>query len=129
MTTSRKVSSNRLNALKSTGPRTNAGKAASRLNALSHGLSADVRADPAYSDQVKGLREALLHVTHGDLNLAERLASAEVDLLRIRRLRTKAMSVGQHDGGLEKRSGISHEILDRYERRAFSRRARVRTHY
>ena len=40
MATQRQIDANRENALKSTGPRTEAGKAASSANALSHGLTA-----------------------------------------------------------------------------------------
>ncbi len=39
MTTPRQIEANRLNAAKSTGPKTDAGKARSRANALSHGLA------------------------------------------------------------------------------------------
>jgi len=41
MTSYRQIEANRLNALKSTGPRTEAGKQQSRRNALRHGLTAE----------------------------------------------------------------------------------------
>ena len=41
MTSYRQIEANRRNALKSTGPRTDAGKLASRCNAVRHGLSAE----------------------------------------------------------------------------------------
>jgi len=41
MTSYRQIEANRRNALKSTGPRTDAGKQASRCNAVRHGLSAE----------------------------------------------------------------------------------------
>ena len=41
MTSYRQVEANRRNALKSTGPRTEAGKQVSRRNALRHGLTAE----------------------------------------------------------------------------------------
>jgi hypothetical protein len=40
MATAAQINANRLNALRSSGPRTEAGKAVSRFNALSHGLEA-----------------------------------------------------------------------------------------
>lgn len=41
MTSLRQLEANRLNALRSTGPRTEAGKSRSRLNAVRHGLTAE----------------------------------------------------------------------------------------
>jgi hypothetical protein len=41
MATPAQIAANRANAQKSTGPRTAEGKAASRLNALKHGLDAE----------------------------------------------------------------------------------------
>src|SRR5262249_4812571 len=41
MTSYRQIEANRRNALKSTGPKTEAGKQASRLNAVRHGLTAE----------------------------------------------------------------------------------------
>jgi hypothetical protein len=43
MTSYRQIEANRRNALKSTGPRTEAGKQASRCNAVRHGLTAERR--------------------------------------------------------------------------------------
>jgi hypothetical protein len=41
MTSIKQIAANRLNALKSTGPRTDEGKQRSRQNALCHGLTAE----------------------------------------------------------------------------------------
>jgi hypothetical protein len=41
LATERQIAANRLNAQRSTGPRTEAGKANSRRNALKHGLTAE----------------------------------------------------------------------------------------
>ena len=41
MTSYRQIEANQRNALKSTGPRTEAGKQASRCNAVRHGLTAE----------------------------------------------------------------------------------------
>jgi hypothetical protein len=47
----RKDDANRANARRSTGPRTAAGKARASRNAVRHGLSVSVLADPALSDR------------------------------------------------------------------------------
>ncbi len=60
MTTSKKIASNRANARKSTGPKTQAGKQVSRRNSLIHGLTAEVllldHEDPA---EFEALRDAI----------------------------------------------------------------------
>jgi hypothetical protein len=56
MATERQIQANRLNALKSTGPRTLEGKAISRANAVKHGLAADV----LVSDSIKDALDARL---------------------------------------------------------------------
>lgn len=61
MATEKQIAANQLNALKSTGPRTEEGKDASRQNALTHGLTARktiVLADESEADFL-ALREAL----------------------------------------------------------------------
>lgn len=61
MASSKKIAANRANAQKSTGPKTQAGKEASRRNSLVHGLTAQVllldHEDPA---EFEALRDALL---------------------------------------------------------------------
>jgi len=53
MTTTRQIEANRANARKSTGPRTERGKARASHNALRHGLSIPVLADAGWSKQVE----------------------------------------------------------------------------
>jgi hypothetical protein len=50
MATERQIQANRLNALKSTGPRTLEGKAISRANAVKHGLAADILVSDSLQD-------------------------------------------------------------------------------
>ena len=58
MATKKQIAANRRNALKSTGPRTEKGKAAVRLNALRHGLRTQPGMLPAESlnelNQIRG---------------------------------------------------------------------------
>jgi hypothetical protein len=59
MPSARKIAANRINAKKSTGPRSKAGRQASRRNALRHGLAIDIRTDPAYHDDIEQLAKIM----------------------------------------------------------------------
>ena len=86
------LAANRANAARSTGPRTRAGKAAVARNALRHGLSLPVLADPALTAEVAALAtriagegaSAARHVA------AVRIAEAQVDVRRVRRVRDQS---------------------------------------
>jgi len=88
MATERQIAANRSNSLRSTGPRTRQGKAASRFNAVKHGLLADAALlpdeDPA---DVRALRDAIHEQLEpqGELEtmLADRVTSC---LWRLRRV-------------------------------------------
>ena len=88
MTTEAQNRANRLDALKSTGPRTGAGKAASSQNALRHGLTAQqvvlAIEDPAQFDALRGdLHEEFGPCGPTGERLVEQLASL---LWRLRRV-------------------------------------------
>src|SRR5215469_14185847 len=111
---------NRINATRSTGPRTPTGKTRVGRNARRHGLSLPVLADPALVPAV----EALARRISGDGTntarhaLAMRIAEAQIDLVRIRGIRlelTAHLVAGRN---------VSAKLLriERYERRAWSRR-------
>ena len=51
----RRVKANRANAARSTGPRTETGKAAARLNALRHGLAAASHSEPGADEEIEAL--------------------------------------------------------------------------
>jgi len=115
------LAANRANAARSTGPRTRAGKAVVAHNALRHGLSLPVLADPALAGEAAALAQRIAGEGAGEARRAAalRIAEAQVDILRIRRVRNQIMMEGfAADGDITARL----MRLDRYERRALSRR-------
>jgi hypothetical protein len=115
MTSAGKLRANRANSLRSTGPKTAAGRAVSAGNARRHGLGIPVLSDPVLAAEVEVMAQAIA----GDpdlVELARRVAEAEVDVLRVRRIRTDMVS------RLSPGFGPEFAIIDRYERRALSRR-------
>jgi hypothetical protein len=142
MTSEAKLAANRRNAQRSTGPRTAAGKARVRRNALQHGLAVPVSDDQQTAEQIERLAIELAagSLVPAQQNLARRAAEAQVELLRVRR--TKLDGVGQtakhlangNGGALPKGKrtdmafAFTTEALaayDRYEGRALSRRNRA----
>ena len=120
MTSAAARAANCANAARSTGPRTRAGKAAVARNALRHGLSLPVLADPALAAEVAALARAL---AGEDASLARqaaavRIAETEIDVLRVRRVRAQIMAEAFTDCDVT----LPLMRLDRYERRALSRR-------
>jgi hypothetical protein len=132
MTSARKIESNRKNAQKSTGPRSEAGRHRSRHNALRHGLSVAIGSDPSFSEDIK-LLAGILSRGRAEPNIGEyahQAAEAELDLLRVRKHRASrlnAAAIGNPETRLEDHSTLNEELakLERYERRAFSRRNRA----
>jgi hypothetical protein len=88
------LAANRANAARSTGPRTAAGKAAVARNALRHGLSLPVLADPALAPEVAALATRIAGEGAGAARhaAAVRIAEAQVDVSRVRRLRDRIIA-------------------------------------
>lgn len=130
MTSERKAASNRKNAQNSTGPRTELGRRRSRRNALRHGLAIAIGSDPVFSKEIEALATALAR-GGGQIvrEFARQAAEAELDLLRIRKLKAERfnMVIGNPEAQLADYSELSENLaqLERYERRAFSRRKRA----
>jgi hypothetical protein len=149
MTTTRQIEANRANARSSTGPRTEQGKARASRNALRHGLSIPVLADTGLSKQVEDLAHKIAggNSSASLLEPARSIAEAQVDLNRIRQAQyelhsrelddpqDRSVGVPNNEPALassEKKSGTKSVALtnmvrqmarlDRYERRALSRR-------
>jgi hypothetical protein len=120
------------------GPRTSAGKAHAARNATRHGLSLPVLADPATAAEVAALtRQIDPAADAGTSELAQAVAQAQVDLVRARRARQGLIAVafsrladGVEDVVASPRVGpfrlpdlvAQLAAVDRYERRALSRR-------
>jgi hypothetical protein len=131
MTSERKIAANRNNARKSTGPRTEAGRATSRQNARRHGLATGIGSDPAFRDDIEMLA-ALLSRASGRENIGEfarEAAEAHLDLVRIRKIRAGVYARMRFFGDASTEdlmeAAEQFERLERYERRAFSRRKRA----
>lgn len=126
MPSDRQIAANQSNAKKSTGPRSAAGREVTRHNARRHGLAVGIGNDPAFQDQI----EILAHFLSGGSaiirELAREIAEAELDVLRIRKLRAGLFDTlyfadtALPDGLLALSKNLIK--LERYERRAFSRR-------
>jgi hypothetical protein len=132
------------------GPRTFAGKARSARNAMRYGLSLPVLADPATAAEVEAIARQVTRqmCPAADAEIGEfarAVAQAQVDLIRIRRARqdliaaTLADLAGRAEEAvadvraalLEVAHQVGHHVphlavrlaaMDRYERRALSRR-------
>ncbi|SIO46540.1 hypothetical protein SAMN05443247_05744 [Bradyrhizobium erythrophlei] len=127
MASDRQIAANRSNARKSTGPRSKKGQEASSRNARRHGLAIAVGCDPALQGEIEKL--ARLLSTSGSQDVsgpAREAAEAEFELLRIRTVRawlfqTLYFAKANAPDGLAELNGKLGK-LERYERRAFSRR-------
>ena len=118
-----KISSTRINARRSSGPRSPEGKTRAARNALRHGLAipvstlADLRSEIATLAQV--IAKAAGKTTATELSL--QAAEAQMEILRIRKVRSSLLSRAIPHEELSKELAS----LERYERRAYSKRKRA----
>jgi hypothetical protein len=127
----KQIAANRANALKSTGPRTAAGRATSSRNAYRHGLSVPVAPDTGARAAVDSLARAIAGETAGEdqpeaaradqLEAARALAVAQLELKRIREARVAATPTGP-DRMLDPKVLTELCAIGRYERLALSLR-------
>jgi hypothetical protein len=134
MTSEKKIAANRANGKKSRGPNTVSGKLQSSRNAWRHGLAAAADAEPTASPAVKRMANAICGNEHGDpdlYDLAVTIARWQIVLLKVRAARIAAierqrMTHPKLDHLKQLVPGLpTDEVwasLDRYERRALSRR-------
>ena len=97
MTSQTRIDANRRNAQKSTGPRTEAGKATSRWNALKHGLASPElilfdETEEAFEDFYAELRAAHAPVDAAEAAVVERIAAAHWRLRRVWRAEAAAFN-------------------------------------
>jgi hypothetical protein len=120
---------NRRNARLSTGPRTASGKRSVAVNALRHGLSIPVFADPGLATEIAELAQRIANGST-DPEVQERacdVAVAQIDVERVRharRLVIARQAIGAPKARIDAMRKAFKELLalDRYGRRAMSRR-------
>jgi hypothetical protein len=128
MASERQIAANRRNAKKSTGPRSDAGRAQSRRNALRHGLAIAIGSDPALRADAENLARAISSEPD-NIEFARDAAEAQLELLRIRQMRAELFNqqYASDSTAVDGQADLDDQLLklDRYERRAFSRRTRA----
>ena len=98
MASKKQIEANRQNARKSTGPKTEEGKAMVRLNALRHGVTAEMAVVPFVENPEdweahrEGTLESLSPVGHLETVLAERIAMLLWRLGQSEPIRTRSCS-------------------------------------
>ena len=120
MTSERQITANRANAEKSRGPRTHGGKTAVSRNALRHGLAVSV-GNTGVSEMTERLANAICQ-PDGDLVSYQQaliIAESVSDISRVRAARVQLM---ERSEWLSLPETLR---LERYERRALSRRRRA----
>jgi hypothetical protein len=133
MSSEEQINANRANATVSAGPKTAAGKARSACNAKRrHGLRIPVLADPSLSHAAKSMpAQIALSNKRFDMESALQIAEAQIDVQRVRNARTGVLNAVIRLGDAHPKQPLVPEVveklldLDRYERRAMSRRNSV----
>jgi hypothetical protein len=94
LTSDRKIQANRANARASTGPKTAQGRARSTRNALRHGLSVPIDSDPLLFKEVQTLAREIVEADASaeTLELARRVAEAQIEVRRVRYARHRMLS-------------------------------------
>jgi hypothetical protein len=99
VTTQNQRRANRVNAKSSTGPKTSAGRTRAGKNALQHGLNIPVPSNPALVPQIEAiaLKIAGPGAEAEALEIARRIAEAQIDVNRVRDIRRRLITVWMID--------------------------------
>jgi hypothetical protein len=126
MATDRQIAANRANALRSTGPKTVAGRAKSSRNALRHGLSLPTEMDADELAKFHTLEAALTSDSADEdrQRAVAEMAQAQLELLRVRKVRAATLAAADLESSDPKALQLL-RALDRYERYAHTKRRRA----
>jgi hypothetical protein len=130
MASEKQIAANRMNAMKSSGPRSVAGKVRASRNAIRHGLAANIWKDPSAAFAIETLTILLRESGHSE-QAARQAAAAEYKTNAVNAVRGKIAETlrdAAENGlcGLSFRAELATlQGIDRYEKRVFSRKRRV----
>ena len=130
MASARQIAANRKNAQRSTGPISQAGKTRAAKNALQHGLA---RTDSPFGHEIEEFARLLSKETNqNDPTFASvEAAHAQLTLLQVRKVKAAIFDrFFKSDRTLDDSIRLNEELrkIERYEKRAFSRRKRAMQH-
>ncbi len=130
MASARQIAANRKNAQRSTGPISQAGKTRAAKNALQHGLA---RTDSPFRHEIEEFARLLSKETNQDDPTFANVeaAHAQLTLLQVREVKAAIFDrFFKSDRTLDDSIRLNEELrkIERYEKRAFSRRKRAMQH-